>query len=121
MKLVISALLLTFAVPAAADPADPAPMRKAVIEAFDRNGDGRLEPREQKRAMRVLRRVKARMAQAGAPRGKRMQQLIQRYDVNRDGHLGPEEVPPGLAKRLRKHDRDRDGWVEPDEAPSPRD
>lgn len=40
-------------------------LRRALIEQFDVNGDGRLGPRERMRAARVLRRIEQRMA---APR-----------------------------------------------------
>jgi hypothetical protein len=46
-------------------------LRRALIEQFDVNGDGRLGPRERMRAARVLRRIEQRMVaprQGQAPR-----------------------------------------------------
>ena len=70
-------------------------LRRALVETFDANGDGRLGPRERMRAARVLRRIERRLA-AGAqdPRG-----------------------PAAARGALRRYDRDgdRDGRVEPGE------
>jgi len=96
-------------------------LRRALVETFDANGDGRLGPRERMRAVRVLRRIERRMA-AGAPdgrgpdaRGRAVRGAIRRYDLNGDGNVGPGEMPPAGARRLRRLDRDGDGWVEPGE------
>jgi hypothetical protein len=86
-------------------------LRRALIEHFDRNGDGRLGPRERMRAARVLGRIQRKLAMQ--PQIKR--KLMQRYDVNRDGNIDRSEMPPGAARKLRRFDRDRDGWVEPGE------
>jgi len=130
MKLVIAALFTLLALPAAAaaddglrppggpvydqplpgrgDPASQRPgrgkalLRRAVIARFDANGDGQLQPEERKRARRAL-------------REKRIQRFIKRFDTNRDGVVGPAEVPPEAAAKLRRFDRDRDGWVSPHE------
>jgi hypothetical protein len=40
---------------------------------------------------------------------------MQRYDRNRDGNVGPREMPPGLADELRPLDRDGDGWLDNNE------
>jgi hypothetical protein len=89
-------------------------LRRAMLEAFDVNGDGRLQPRERMRAIKVLRRIEMRLgAQGGQRRAGR--RFIQRYDMNGDGNVGPREMPPAQADRLRRLDRDRDGWVEPRE------
>ncbi len=40
-------------------------MRRALLEQFDVNGDGRLGPRERMRAARVLRRIEQRLAAPG--------------------------------------------------------
>ena len=89
-------------------------LRRAIVETFDVNGDGKLGPRERQRAARVLRRLEQRMG-AGDPRGRAARGAIRRYDLNRDGNVGPGEVPPAAARKLRRLDRDRDGWVEPGE------
>jgi hypothetical protein len=83
-----------------------------VVERFDRDGDGRLDPQERKHAIRALRRVVRRLAQeqraeAGAVRG-----AIRRFDTNGDGIVDPGEAPPNLKRRMRHLDRNRDGWVD---------
>lgn len=49
--------------------AQRAKLRRAILEAFDANGDGRLEPRERRRAVRALRRMEHRLAMGQRPRG----------------------------------------------------
>jgi EF hand domain-containing protein len=95
-------------------------LRAALLQAFDKNGDGRLGPRERMHAIKVLQRIEKKLAQGGGPnrQGKRqmmMRRFIQRYDMNGDGQVGPREMPPAAADRLRRFDRNRDGWVEPNE------
>lgn len=51
------------------DPAQRGKLRRAILEAFDANGDGRLEKRERRRAIRVLRRLEHRLAMGERPRG----------------------------------------------------
>ena len=145
MKLVpfILASLLAFTGAARADdgPADPyaaAPqqrehprqLRRLLLEQFDRNGDGRLEPNERRHAVRALRRLERRLARqdrngGGGPRGeRRLQKLIQKYDLNHDGNVGPGEMPPAMARKLRRLDRDGNGWLDqndlgPRSAPAP--
>lgn len=98
-------------------------LRRALMEQFDVNGDGKLGPRERMRAARVLRRIENRLTQPmrgrrGEPqRAGQYRRFMQRYDVNGDGQVGPREMPPGAADRLRPLDRDRNGWVEPNELP----
>jgi hypothetical protein len=91
-------------------------LRRALMEQFDVNGDGRLGPRERMRAIRVLRKIERRLASgAGArPEGRRnrMRKFIERHDRNGDGQVGPRELPPGAAGKLRRFDRDGDGWVD---------
>jgi hypothetical protein len=89
-------------------------LRRALLETFDVNGDGRLGPRERMRAARVLRRIERRLA-ADDPRGRAVRGAIRRYDLDGDGNVGPDEMPPAAARRLRRLDRDGDGWVEPGE------
>ncbi len=89
-------------------------LRRALVETFDANGDGRLGPRERMRAARVLRRIERRLAAPDA-RGRAVRGAIRRYDLDRDGNVGPAEIPPAAARKLRRLDRDRDGWVEPGE------
>ena len=88
-------------------------LRRALLEQFDVNGDGRLGPRERMRAIRVLRKIERRLAgdAPGARRGQ-MRKFIERHDRNGDGQVGPREMPRGAAGKLRRLDRDGDGWVD---------
>lgn len=95
------------------------PLRAALLERFDANRDGRLEPNERRHAMRALRRMERQLArgdrqQRRALRAERRQlrQTIHRYDVNGDGNVDPSEMPPGAAQRMRRMDRNGDGWVD---------
>ena len=121
MKLaaVLASLVLTTTLARADDylgppsnaPAPPrAAFRQMLLERFDRNHDGRLEPRERRKAARALRRLARKLA--GGDRARQRERIIQRYDVNGDGNVGPDEMPPGLARKLRRLDRNRDGWVD---------
>ena len=85
--------------------------KRALVEAFDANGDGRLGPRERMRAARVLGRIQKKLAR-GAMQPHLKRKLIERYDINRDGTVDPSEMPPGPARKLRRFDRDRDGWMD---------
>jgi len=91
-----------------------AELRQALVERFDRNGDGRLEPGERRQAIRALRRLVRRMARREmmVERRGRRQRLIQRYDNDGDGNLGPGELPPRLQQKLRRFDRNADGWLD---------
>jgi Ca2+-binding EF-hand superfamily protein len=95
------------------------PLRAALLERFDANHDGRLEPNERRHAMRALRRMERQLArgdrqQRRALRAERRQlrQTIRRYDLNGDGNVDPSEMPPGAADRMRRMDRNGDGWVD---------
>ena len=101
-------------------------LKRALMQQFDMNGDGRLGPRERMRAVRVLERIQQKLAgrdgaqgaqgaQAQGQRPKKMRRFIQRFDTNHDGTVDRSEMPPGAARKLRRLDRDRDGWVEPAE------
>jgi Ca2+-binding EF-hand superfamily protein len=119
------------------DPARPrGQFRQLLLERFDRNHDGRLEPEERRKAIRTLRRIARNMAmqerraegrearQGGRQRGERGQRddarrerLLRRFDTNHDGVVGPDEMPPGMARRLRPLDRNRDGWLDDRDRP----
>ncbi len=93
-------------------------LKQALMEQFDTNGDGRLEPRERMRAIRVLNRIERKLAGRDGQRGQRgtmRRRFIERFDTNHDGNVDQSEMPPGAARKLRRFDRDRDGWVEPGE------
>jgi hypothetical protein len=167
MKLAALALLTTLGLGgvAGADPVRPADrppgeLRQLLLERFDKNHDGQLDPRERRHAIRALRRIAHRMAvqerreagradresdretrreanrepgreanrEAGlanreadrearradreARRQARMRALVQRYDRNGDGVVTPDEMPPGVARRLQPLDRNGDGWID---------
>ena len=131
MKLVslVAAVLLTgvaHAQPVDPYAAPPAPrmqpqqqrgqLRQFLLQHFDRNRDGRLEPRERKQAARVLQRIAHKLMRQDG-RQMRRNRFIRRFDANRDGNVGPGEIPPGLADELRPLDRDGDGWLQGDELP----
>ena len=112
MKLLtITASLLLATSAASADPAPRAPMKQMLLERFDRNHDGRLEPRERRQAARALRRIARKLAGKG-DNARMRQKIIQRYDLNHDGNVDPSEMPPGVARRLQRMDHNRDGWVD---------
>ncbi len=92
-----------------------APLRAALLARFDHNHDGQLQPQERRQAIRALRRLTRKLAreqQGAARRVGRERELIQRFDVDGDGDVGPGELPPELADRMRPLDRNGDGWVD---------
>jgi hypothetical protein len=162
--------------------ADPVPgparprgeLRQLLLERFDRNHDGRLEPQERRRAILALRRLARRMAmqerraeyrserreervegrreeraegrreeraegrreeraegrreerverrnelrdERAARRAARNRALVERFDRNGDGVVTPDEMPPGMARRLRRLDRNGDGWLDDRDQP----
>ena len=136
--------------PAATAPAEVAPrgptprprgeVREVLLERFDRNHDGVLQPAERRRAIHALRRLARRMAMEERRRQVRdarardrisraeaepgpdnlpphLARTLRRLDTNHDGRIGPDEMPPGLARRLRRFDRNGDGVLSPDELP----
>ena len=123
MKLAALALVTTLGLGGMAhadtDPARPrGQFRQLLLERFDRNHDGRLEPKERRHAIRALRRMARKMEiqerraegrQAGRDvRGR----FLRRFDTNHDGVVGPDEMPPGMARKLRPLDRNGDGWLD---------
>lgn len=145
MKLAALALVTTLglggiahAAPVAVAP--PAPphgqLQQLLLERFDRDHDGRLDPRERRRAVRALRRLARRLAmherRSGRPdrdnradrpdrddrayrpdrRNERIRRLVERFDRNGDGVISPDEMPPGMARRPRPLDRNGDGSLD---------
>lgn len=104
--------------PALRPPPLRAPLRAAIMARFDHDRDGRLDRRERRQAIRALRQLVHHMERADrrARIGRaRERALLRRFDRNGDGRVGPDEMPPGLANRLRHLDRDHDGWLDDDE------
>jgi Ca2+-binding EF-hand superfamily protein len=91
-------------------------LREALLERFDTNHDGRLEPNERRHAARALRRLARRlmMQDRAAARAQRraLRGVIRRYDLDGDGNVSPGEMAPDMANRLRPLDRNGDGWVD---------
>jgi Ca2+-binding EF-hand superfamily protein len=123
MKLAALALVTTLGLGGAAhaDPGRPEPgrprdqLQQLLLERFDRNHDGQLEPQERRRAIRALRRLARRLAlQDRRADGQDLRQraLVRRFDANGDGVVSPEELPPGVARKLRRRDRDADGRLD---------
>ena len=110
MKLAVIALaLVSFVGLAAAEPG-PAPndqrmerraeRHQMMLQRFDMNHDGRLEPRERRIARRELRHER------------KLRKLIKKYDLNHDGVVDQGEMPPRMARKLRRWDTNHDGWVD---------
>jgi hypothetical protein len=123
MKLAALALVALLGSTAYARPGGPrqaGPKRKQlralVMQHFDKNGDGRLEPQERKQAARALKRLAMRMERQQGRKARRAK-LIRRFDLNGDGDLGPGEVPPAIADELRPLDQDGDGWLQGNDLP----
>jgi len=109
-----------------ADPAAPPPppprgqLHQLLLERFDRDHDGRLDPKERRRAIRTLRRLAHRMAMRerhAEQQGARRPGRVERLDRNGDGAISPDEMRPGMARRLQRFDRNGDGVISPDEMP----
>ena len=114
MKLAVIALALvslagplsgiSAAEPGPIDPAVRAERRaerhQMMLQRFDVNRDGRLEPRERRIAKRELRHER------------KLRKLIKKYDLNHDGVVDQGEMPPRMARKLRRWDTNHDGWVD---------
>ncbi len=99
----------------AAAPRAPSPLRAALLARFDRDHDGRLDPVERRHAIHALRRLARKLAHQqmrDARRAAKLRRVIERYDLDGDGNVGPGEIPPDVARRLRRFDRNGDGWVD---------
>jgi len=124
MKLAALALITTLGLGGAAyaEPARPrGQLQQALLERFDRNHDGRLEPQERRRAIRTLRKLARKMAmqERGAEnRNGRGRGMVRRFDTNGDGVVDSQEMPPGMARKLRPLDRNSDGWLDDRDQPS---
>ncbi|MBK7535399.1 MAG: EF-hand domain-containing protein [Myxococcales bacterium] len=101
---VMAPLSSAVASPGGGRAADPV---ERLLRRFDANGDGMLDRQELREVAR------ARQARRDpARRQERFAKLLARFDVNRDGRLGPGETPPKVAQRLGRFDRNGDGWVD---------
>src|ERR1700710_1514292 len=102
MKLAVIALALVSLVgpfsrisaaePGPADPTVRAERHQMMLQRFDVNQDGRLEPRERRIAKRELRHER------------KLRKLIKKYDLNHDGVVDQGEMPPRMARKLRRWD-----------------
>lgn len=111
MKLAVIALaLVSFAGLASAEPGPDHPMERRaerhqmMLQRFDLNQDGRLEPRERRIAKRELRHER------------KLRKLIKKYDLDHDGVVDQGEMPPRMARKLRRLDTNHDGWVDDGDA-----
>jgi EF hand len=127
MKLAALALVTTLGLGGAAY-AEPAPprgeVRQFLLERFDRDRDGKLQPQERRRAVRVLRRLADRLAmQDRAMRQHvRKRRMDHRLDAagegtRQPGQASPSTPPPGMMRKLRRFDRNGDGMIGPGEMP----
>ncbi len=88
-------------------------LRQALLDRFDRNHDGRLEPNERRHAIRALHMIERRLVrQERLAERREINGAVRRYDRNGDGVAGPGEVPLREQRRLRRLDRNGDGWVD---------
>jgi hypothetical protein len=74
--------------------------RERMLQRFDANGDGRLEPSERRIAKRERRHER------------KLRKLIKKYDLDHDGVVDQGEMPPRMARKLRRLDTNHDGWVD---------
>jgi Ca2+-binding EF-hand superfamily protein len=122
MKLVPSALAALLLLGSGVALADPAAgprhhgMRQKLVERFDTNRNGQLEPAEKAEAERFI----------AARKAERQQKRLARFDANRDGQLDAAELAAADAfraqkkaeRRLRRFeqlDQNRDGVISKDE------
>jgi hypothetical protein len=124
MKLLPAALAASLLLGSGIALADPGPgphggrhaMRQKLVERFDTNRNGQLEPAEKAEAERFL----------AARKAERQQKRIARFDTNRDGQLDTAEVAAADAfraqkkaerrqRRFDKLDQNKDGVISRDE------
>jgi Ca2+-binding EF-hand superfamily protein len=88
-----------------------------IMGRFDLNRDGVLD-RAEVAQMRQAN-VQKRQAHSQQRRQRLFTRALQRFDANRDGRLGPQEVPAELAHKLTRFDHNGDGWVDAGEVAQP--
>ena len=91
------------------DPFGPRP-RDQVVDPFGGQ-------RRQMRAQRDQMRGQRDQMRTERKRERQQRRFMRRFDLNRDGDVGPGEMPPSIADELRPLDRDGDGWLRGDELP----
>src|SRR5687768_5474957 len=62
-------------------------LKQALMQQFDRDGDGRLGPEERRKAIRVLARIQHKLAGRDAQLRPKIRRFIQRFDTNGDGNV----------------------------------
>ena len=120
------ATLLILALPAALPTvasAQQGPLQKALLERFDKNGDGKLDESERKAAR------EASEARRQTNQRANFQQLVKRFDADGDGKLNPEENKKlqayidqrffqafgGKEATMKRFDADKNGRLDPQE------
>jgi EF hand len=88
-----------------------------IMDRFDTNRDGVLD-RQEVAQMRATSQQK-KQAKHQQKRQRVFARAIARFDRDRDGRLGPQEVPPQLAHRMTRFDHNGDGWVDAAEVAQP--
>jgi hypothetical protein len=78
------------------DPAKRAERRQKVLEKFDRNGNGQLDPDEREAAREAMQKRRAEGGGAkgqgdGGPAPERRQKLLEKFDTDGDGQLSESE------------------------------
>jgi Ca2+-binding EF-hand superfamily protein len=94
------------------------PRLAAVFDRADQNGDGKLDADEVARMLDVLRqRMKQTPNKAGAPAknpelSRRVDEIFNRLDTNKDGKISREEAKGPLEKNFDAIDRNKDGFLD---------
>lgn len=90
------------------DPAKRAEFRQKVLEKFDANGNGQLEPDEREAARAAMQRRreqgggKGQGRQAGAADPERRKKLLEKFDTDGDGKLSETERAAAKEARAKR-------------------
>jgi Ca2+-binding EF-hand superfamily protein len=88
-----------------------------IMGRFDLNRDGVLDRAEVAQMRQAS--AQKRQARNQERRQRQFARALQRFDTNRDGRLGSQEVPAELARKLTRFDHNGDGWVDASEVTQP--